>query len=164
MVTAIFLPFLEQISKKSINSFLKIQVSMNIKIPHFRTHLNEEVHHACRWSEHHFCIICDYTTSNSIPQGPHFIHLASDTSCTEFNFLIQINTGVYQTVLQSPHFTTTKVLILKCEFNRIKSNIFRIHNIHVNISVCSKLESCSNTLLHTNCIFSMQVFFQFCYL
>lgn len=47
------LPFLEQISKKSINSFLKIQVSMNIKIPHFRTHLNEEVHHACRWSEHH---------------------------------------------------------------------------------------------------------------
>lgn len=47
------LPFLEQISKKAINSFLKIQVSMNIKIPHFRTHLNEEVHHACRWSEHH---------------------------------------------------------------------------------------------------------------
>ena len=47
------LPFLEQISKKAINSFLKIQVSMNIKIPHFRTHLNEEVHHAGRWSEHH---------------------------------------------------------------------------------------------------------------
>ena len=43
MIAVLLLPLGKEISKETIHSFLKIQISINIKIPHFTAHLNKYV-------------------------------------------------------------------------------------------------------------------------
>lgn len=84
----LYLPFSKEVSKKSVDCLLKIQITMNIKIPHFWWHLYEQINHWCWWSEYNFGILCNNSTGNPVALRPHFIHLTSDCPSTIFNFFI----------------------------------------------------------------------------
>lgn len=83
-----YLPLSKKVRKKSVYSLFKIQVTMNIKIPHFRRHLNEQVDHGGRGSENDLRILSDDSASYSVALRPHLVDLTSYGATTIFNLLV----------------------------------------------------------------------------
>lgn len=47
-----FFPLLKQFNKETIDRFLKVQISINVKFPHLLTYLNENKNWSTCWSKH----------------------------------------------------------------------------------------------------------------
>ena len=75
MITSITFPLGKQLWEKAVDSFLKVQVSVDVKIPHLRAHLQEKVHLPCGGAKNDFGIFGDDSAGNSFPLGPHFVNL-----------------------------------------------------------------------------------------
>ncbi len=49
----------------------------------------------------------------------HFVDLTSDGSFAKVDFLVEVDAGGNQTGLNSPHLTSTQILVSKGQLNRI---------------------------------------------
>ena len=68
----------------------------------------------------------------------------------EFQFLIGVNTGTYQGVLQPPHITSSEVLIFKRQLQRVQRHQIRVDNIHADPNEYLHLKYADNRLLHAD--------------
>lgn len=78
VVAAELLPFGEQFREKSIDRLLEVQVAVNVKVPHFRAHLDEQIDHAGVGAEDDLCFVVDDATGNSLAHRPHFVDCKPD--------------------------------------------------------------------------------------
>lgn len=113
MITEIPLPFDEQIGEEPVDGLLKIQIAIDIEIPHFRGHLQEQVDHRGGRTEDDFCVVGDDAACDPITLRPHFVHLAAYRTVTEFDVLFHVDARVGETGFQAPHLRSAHVLVLE---------------------------------------------------
>lgn len=133
-----YLPFYEQIIKKSIDSLLEIQVAIDVILPHFRAHLKEQVDHARCWPKHNLSVFIHITTGHSVSLRPKLEHLTA--SIVVVNFFVEVYYGICDAVFQPPHITTSQILVFEKQLNRIQTNCILVNLFNDNLAEVAQIE------------------------
>lgn len=151
MIAPQFLPLVKKIRQKSVYRLFKIQIAVNIEIPHLGAHLDEQVQIRGGASEDDFRIFRNHPTGHPISFAPHLINLTPNRALVVLQFLVDVNASISQPIAYSPHLRPAHVLVFKSNFHRVQSHCGGVlDHFHEDHRVDFEVEGGGNGVLHTD--------------